>query len=97
MLRCAFCAGRRWKVPTYGLLKHSAGGCKARGATPSHDARKKAINVEDKTKSGHDRPNPAWTELKQNEQDDPEPAKNLKAAKHVIDRYREALQRLADF
>jgi hypothetical protein len=53
--------------------------------------------MEDKTKSGHDRPNPAWAELQQNAQDDPEAAKRERAAKHVIEKYGEALQRLADF
>jgi hypothetical protein len=66
-------------------------------AEPSHGVRKKAIKVKDKTKSGHDRPNPAWVERQQNAKDDPEAAKQLKAAQHVIEKYGEALQRLADF
>jgi len=53
--------------------------------------------VKDKTKSGHERPNPAWVERQQNAKDDPEAAKQLKAAQHVIEKYGEALQRLADF
>ena len=52
--------------------------------------------MEEKTKPGSVRHILLWAELQQKAKDDPELAKKLDAAKSVIERYRETLQRLAD-
>ena len=52
--------------------------------------------MEDKAKAGDDHPSRLWAELEEKTKDDPELAKHLEAAKHVIEKYRETLQRLAD-
>jgi hypothetical protein len=67
------------------------------GAPLSLGARKNAIKVEEKMKNSPERPNSAWVELQKNAKDDPEAAERLKAAQHVIEKYGEALRRLADF
>ena len=50
--------------------------------------------MEEKTKPGSVRHILLWAELQQKAKDDPELAKKLDAAKSVIERYRETLQRL---
>jgi hypothetical protein len=52
--------------------------------------------VEEKAKSENDRRSPLWTELQEKAKDDPELAEKLETARRVIERYSEALQRLAD-
>jgi hypothetical protein len=47
-------------------------------------------NQEDKCHS------PLWLELQEKAKDDPELSVQLEAAKHVMERYSETLQRLAD-
>jgi hypothetical protein len=52
--------------------------------------------VEEKAKPDHDRHSPLWTELLEKAKDDPELAAHMEAAKSVMERYSETLQRLAD-
>jgi hypothetical protein len=54
------------------------------------------IKMSDKTKPEIDRRGRPWTELVEKAKDDPELAKVVEAAQHVIERYSETLQRLAD-
>jgi len=52
--------------------------------------------MEDKANPESGRHGRRWTELEKKAKDDPEPAKVLEAAQHVIEGYGETLQRLAD-
>lgn len=52
--------------------------------------------MENEATSRDGRDGPLWTELLERAKDDPELAEHLSAAKNVLDRYRETLQRLAD-
>jgi hypothetical protein len=52
--------------------------------------------MEEKAKTGNCRHNFLWEELQKKAKDDPELARKLAAAERVIDRYGEALQRLAN-
>jgi hypothetical protein len=52
--------------------------------------------VEDKAKLDHDRHSPLWAELLEKAKDDQELAAHMEAAKSVMERYSETLQRLAD-
>ena len=58
--------------------------------------RKQTIDMEEKAKPHDDRHGPHCAELHEKAKDDPELAKQLEAAKRVIERYSETLQRLAD-
>ena len=48
-------------------------------------ARKGAFEVEEKAKPVRDRRSLAWAELEEKDKDDPELAKQMDAAKHVIE------------
>ena len=52
--------------------------------------------MDDKAKAENGRHGPVWTELQEQAKDDPELAKQLEAAQHVIERYSDTLRRLAD-
>jgi hypothetical protein len=52
--------------------------------------------MEEKAKPRDDRHGLLWTELQEKAKDDPELAKHLEAAKRVMERYSETLERLAD-
>jgi hypothetical protein len=58
--------------------------------------RKQTIDMEEKGKPPDDRRGLLWAELHDQAKDDPELAKQLEAAKRVIERYSETLRRLAD-
>jgi hypothetical protein len=52
--------------------------------------------MEEKGKPRDDRHGPLWAEPQEKAKDDPELAKQLEAARRVMERYSETLQRLAD-
>jgi hypothetical protein len=52
--------------------------------------------VDEKAKPDTDRNSPRWLELQEKAKDDPELAAKVEVAKRVLERYREALQQLAD-
>ena len=52
--------------------------------------------MEEKAKLDNARHSPLWVELQEEAKDDPELAAHLEAAKHVLERYRDTLQQLAD-
>jgi len=52
--------------------------------------------MEEKAKPDNDRHGPLWTELMEKAKDDPQLAEQLEAAKHVMEKYSETLQKLAD-
>jgi hypothetical protein len=52
--------------------------------------------VEEKAKPDNVRHGRLWAELLEKAKDDPELAAHLEAAKRVIERYRDTLQRLAE-
>jgi hypothetical protein len=52
--------------------------------------------MEEKAKPRDDRHGPLWAELQEKAKDDPELSEQLEAARRVIERYSETLQRLAD-
>ena len=54
------------------------------------------MNIENKAKPENNRHGPLWAELQEKAKDNPQLAKQLEAAKRVMERYRETLQRLAD-
>ena len=53
-------------------------------------------DMEEKAKPRDDRRGLLWTELQEKAKDDPELAKHLEAARRVMERYSETLERLAD-
>ena len=53
-------------------------------------------DMEEKAKPRDDRHGPLWAELQEKAKDDPELSEQLEAARRVIERYSETLQRLAD-
>ncbi|MGA3371663.1 MAG: hypothetical protein ABSC48_07870 [Terracidiphilus sp.] len=51
--------------------------------------------MEERAKPDNDHRSLAWAEFEEKAKDDPEFAKRMEASKRVIERYSEALQRLA--
>jgi hypothetical protein len=52
--------------------------------------------MEERAKPRADHHGPPWTEIQEKAKDDPDLAKQMEAARRVMERYSETLQRLAD-